>query len=204
MNALKRTIHVALVAIAVGFLTACPAKKDDNNGSVGQPVPPYGVPGCPGCPPGTGQNLALAFGQHSPSTLALGLNFTAVGSPTSQPGLPPGYQVNPGYYAGPVVASGEMFVTGQSSYTCPMVPGVYVINSIQPGQWQANMFGGLRVNAVGPSNVILNIYRGGVYQAVPEVNYQGRRFPNNMWAEVIVESVNGYPCPQIPYFVSGF
>jgi hypothetical protein len=77
------------------------------------------------------------------------------------------------------------------------------VSSLQPGQWQANSFGGLRLNAVGPANVVLNVYNGGVYQAVPEINYQGRRFPNNMWANVIVESINGYPCPQIPYFLGG-
>lgn len=188
-----RTSQIALALLVVFAITACPDKKNAEN-VAGTPIPPYGVPGCPGCPPGTGANLALAFGQHSPSTIALGLNFSASAGPTTG---------QPGYYSGPVVASGEFFVMGSSSYTCPMPVGVYVINSSQPGQWQSNMFGNLRLTAIGPANVVLNIYQGGVYQAVPEINFQGRRFPNNMWAQVVVESINGYPCPQIPYFIGG-
>lgn len=195
---IKKSIQL-LVTVMVGLtITACPSKDDNGGGGGGGQVaaiPPYGVPGCPGCPPGTGQNLALGFAMHSPNTIALGLNFTASGA-----GAAP---VTPGYYNGPAVASGEFFVLGAASYTCPMPVGLYVITGLQAGQWQGNSYGGFRMNAVGPANIVLNMYRGGVYQAIPEINFQGRRYPYGMWTELIVESVNGMPCPQIPYFLTG-
>lgn len=179
-------LSAVLVATA---MNACGKKDGGGGGGGGNPYVPAG---CAGCVPGQGTVLATAFGIHSPNTIALGLTFYGQGAPQG------------GYYTGPVSAQGELFVGPQAGgWYCPLPPGLYQVGTIQAGQWSSQMVANLVLEANGPGGrVRIIMIQNGVYQASPNIQYSGRTYPNYLWGNVLIESVNGQPCqPQYPYFL---
>ena len=186
------TIVLSAVLIAM-TMNACGNKKDGGGGDGGPGAPPPGPNGCVNCPPGTGQIIASAFGVHNPNTISIGLSFFAQGQTQGN-----------SYYAGPVVATGELFVGPQAgSQYCPLNAGVYTLTTTQPGNWSNSMIYNMRLDGNGPGGrVSLVLINDGVYSAQPMIQYNGRTYPNHLWGNVLIESVNGQPCqPQYPYFV---
>lgn len=196
-----------LVFSVITNLVACGSKSDN------QPPPPVqvqnGFQQCVNC-----QNLFQAtseyaqWGQYSPS-LTLQWNFQSQNG-GAQP-VQPQYNQYPQYpqyaqqnsvisYNGPVSVSGIIAVTQQLNLgNCIIPAGTYQLGTLAPGQWSAGIVYNLRMQAVGPVNLMLTVTQGQVSAKTgsqlgstwSEIAPVGRMFANLMF-----DSVNGYQCSQ--------
>lgn len=101
-------------------------------------------------------------------------------------------------YAGPVAVTGSLSVNaGTHAGGCLIQPGQYTLSTLQAGNWSNSIVSGLRIQAYGPSNMIISIpmaqvaakrydQMGRLWSEIPQI---GRIFGN-----VIIENVNGYRC----------
>lgn len=100
---------------------------------------------------------------------------------------------------GPVAAQGSMSLAQGMAlgYYCQVPAGNYTLGTLSLGQWYSGSISNLRLKAYGPATMILLITTGQVEaktqaqlgQTWSEVALVGRLFAN-----VVIESVNGYAC----------
>lgn len=199
---MKVLFNALLVVLAVG-LTACPGKKDNNNGN---PAPsPYGQYGIG---PNGGALITSALGKEmmNPGSLELSLNMYTSGAynngyPGQQyPGQPypqpyPGQQGGAmlGYYNGEVAATGELNVTQQVASVCWGMPvGRFQVASVRNGYLSGYTFQNIELTVLNAPNirVFLSMFSG-VQQNVTDS--QGRAFNAAIsgWVQFMV---NGQSC----------
>lgn len=103
-------------------------------------------------------------------------------------------------YNGPVSVNGILAVTQQLNLgNCVIPAGTYQLGTLAPGQWSAGIVYNLRMQAVGPVNLMLTLTQGQVSAKTgsqlgstwSEIAPVGRMFAN-----VMFDSVNGNYCSQ--------
>ena len=103
-------------------------------------------------------------------------------------------------YNGPVSVNGIIAVTQQLNLgNCIIPAGTYQLRTLAQGQWSAGIVYNLRMQAVGPVNLMLTVTQGQVSAKTgsqlgstwSEIAPVGRMFANLMF-----DSVNGYQCSQ--------
>lgn len=195
-----RSAALVVTALAASVVvTAC----GKGGGGGGAPIAPGPVhPSCPTCPGGVGGSslLGTAIGHVFSSSLGqteleLALEFFSVGT-HPQSGIP----ISNGY-VGPVYAQGTMYMH-IPSMLCNVPAGHYTVQTVQPGQWGGGgqSFGGLMLDAFGPTHVRVYIPSAFVKGAVPAaISIDGRQFPFRIQGRVQVQAINswGYYCDMI-------
>ncbi|HVK61564.1 MAG TPA: hypothetical protein VM432_08445 [Bdellovibrionales bacterium] len=92
-------------------------------------------------------------------------------------------------YTGPVSARGYLRVF--SNTFCNLNPGNYRLTTVQPGQWQGLMFGGLVLRATTGQQVTLTFGNAWINSAMPSrTGFDGRPHPHNLQGYVQVGSLN--------------
>jgi hypothetical protein len=194
MKTLSKMISLTAVTLATMFVIACDNKNQNNNTQV---LPVY--QNCVNC--GGVINGAEFFRSESKDfyqTTLLNLSF--VGS--TNVGIP--YYGNLNYgssvitYNGPVAVTGTMSISyGNNLGGCLIQPGQYTLSTLQAGTWSNAVVQNLRLQAYGPSNMIISI---------PQAQVSAKRYDQmgRLWSEipqtgrifgnVIIENVNGYRC----------
>lgn len=103
-------------------------------------------------------------------------------------------------YTGPVAVQGALQIDlGLNSMGCIIPAGTYNVTTLQAGQWMRSAMAGVRLQALGPAQIVLSISRAQVaakqYNQMgylwSEIPQQGRLFGN-----LVIESVNGYQCQR--------
>lgn len=107
-------------------------------------------------------------------------------------------------YSGMVAATGQVILnqnftmnlnTSENSSFCVMPKGEYTARPLQAGQWSGGSapgVNGMKLELIGPANVVLSIPRGqisAVNTVVNNFNATGR-----MQGNAVVENINGNPC----------
>lgn len=194
MKTLTKLISVLIITAATSYIVACDQK---NNNSANQGLPVYqNCVNCGGVM--TGSEFFRSESVDYSQSFLLYLSF--VGSNTVA--LP--YYGNLNYgspvinYSGPVAATGTLSISyGVNAGGCLIQPGQYTLSTLQAGTWSNAIVSSLRLQAYGPSNMIISIpmaqvaakrydQAGRLWSEVPQI---GRIFGN-----VIIENVNGYRC----------
>lgn len=194
MKTLSKMITLTAVTIATAFVIACENKNKNNNTAVTLPV----YQNCANCGIINGAQFFTSESKDYNQTLLMNLNF--VGS--TSVGLPYYNNLNYGSpvinYTGPVAVTGTLsIVTGQNLGGCLIQPGQYALSTLQAGTWSNAIVQNLRLQAYGPSNMIISMpiaqvsakrydQMGRLWTEIPQT---GRIFGN-----VIIENVNGYRC----------
>lgn len=190
----SKIISVLLVTAATTYIVACDQK---NNNSTATVLPVYqNCVNCGGVI--SGSEFFRSESKNYNQTVLLNLSFvgsTNVATP---------YYGNLNYgspvitYNGPVAVTGTMNINmGTNAGGCLIQPGQYTLSTLQAGTWSNAIVQNLRIQAYGPSNMIISIplaqvsakrydQMGRLWSEIPQV---GRIFGN-----VIIENVNGYRC----------
>jgi hypothetical protein len=195
MKTLTKLISVLLITAATSYIVACDQKNKST--STTQILPVYqNCVNCGGVI--TGSEFFRSESVDYNQSFLLSLSF--VGSST----VAAPYYGNLNYgspiinYSGPVAVTGTLSIsTGVNAGGCLIQPGSYTLSTLQAGTWSNAIVSSLRVQAYGPSNMIISIpmaqvaakrydQMGRLWSEVPQV---GRIFGN-----VIIENVNGYRC----------
>lgn len=194
MKTFSKAISLIALSIATSLVIACENKNNNNNV---QTLPVY--QNCVNC--GGVINGSEFFRSESKDyaqTMLLNLSF--VGS--TNVAIPYYNNLNYGSpvinYAGPVAVTGTMSIAyGTNKGGCLIQPGQYTLSTLQAGTWSNAIVQNLRLQAYGPSNMIISIpmaqvsakrydQMGRLWTEIPQT---GRIFGN-----VIIENVNGYRC----------
>jgi hypothetical protein len=194
MKTITKALSILTIAGLATWTVACDKKTQNNQ------TPPVVYQNCVNC--GGVINGAEFFRSQSKDyaqSILLNLNF--IGSNTVvQP-----YYNNSYYggsavinYSGPVAAAGTLTINVGSYFgECVLQPGQYSISTLQAGTWANAVVQNLRLQAYGPTNMIISIpiaqvsakrydQMGRLWTEIPQ---EGRIFGN-----VIIENVNGYRC----------
>lgn len=194
MKTLNKIISLAAVTLATTLLIACENRNQNSNQTQ---LPVY--QNCVNC--GGVINGVEFFRSESKdyyNTTLINLSFLS----STNVALP--YYGNLGFgssvitYNGPVAATGTLYISyGNNLGGCLIQPGQYTLSTLQAGTWSNAVVRDLRLQAYGPSNMILSIPQaqvsakrydqmGRLWSEIPQI---GRIFGN-----VIIENVNGYRC----------
>lgn len=194
MKTLSKMMTLVVLSVAAVSMMACENKNKNN--SV-QALPVYqNCVNCGGVINGT-EFFRSESKDYNQTTL---LNLSFVGS--TNVALPYYNNLNYGSpvinYSGPVAVTGTMSVSiGANMGGCLIQPGQYTLSTLQAGTWSNAIVQNLKLQAYGPSNMILSIpiaqvsakrydQMGRLWTEIPQ---NGRIFGN-----VIIENVNGYRC----------
>lgn len=218
-NFWKYTASILAVSV-VTSLVACGNKNQNNN----NPQPVYGFEQCVNCQGINGAAFFTAQSTDTYGSFALNWSFTgqAAGAipqqqynpyqqqynpyqqqynPYQQQQYSPNPYVNqysPMSYSGLVGVVGQLAVNqGMNLGYCQLPGGNYNLGTLSAGQWTMGIVYNLRMQATGPANIVLTLTQGQVSspgylqpgQMGSGVNPNGRLFAN-----VMIESVNGQPC----------
>ncbi len=194
MKTLSQIISIITVTMAAAYMVACD-QKNKNSQATALPVYQNCV-NCGGVI--SGSEFFRSESKNYDQTVLLNLSFvgsTNVATP---------YYGNLNYgspvinYIGPVAVTGILNINmGTHAGGCLIQPGQYTLSTLQAGTWSNAIVQNLRVQAYGPSNMIISIplaqvsakrydQMGRLWSEIPQV---GRIFGN-----VIIENVNGYRC----------
>lgn len=194
MKTLSKLITLSTLAIATAFVIAC-ENKNTNNTAAALPVY-HNCVNCGGVINGS-EFFRSESKDYNQTTL---LNLSFVGSTN----VATPYYGNLNYgspvinYAGPVAVTGTMSISiGANLGGCLIQPGQYTLSTLQAGTWANAIVQNLRLQAYGPSNMIISIpiaqvsakrydQMGRLWTEIPQI---GRIFGN-----IIIENVNGYRC----------
>lgn len=200
----KTAALVALGALTIVLATACGNKGGGAAPTPPPPIPvnPGYIPSCTGCNGNmklisSGLGMSYSYSLGAPY-FELGLEF--YGDAAAMTNVPNAYMVN-NSYAGQVAAQGFMFVTTPQA-TCGMPAGAYQVRTMGVGVWGGGgqSFGGLTLQATGPTTLQMYIPSAFVQAAVPaEVSSDGRQFPYRIHGRVQVMGMTGAysPCDFI-------
>jgi hypothetical protein len=199
---LRKSAALAAASLMMIFMAAACGNKD---GGAPPPVPPPIVyppgvtgPACTvtGCASG-GSFLTSTYGQYYGSdNFAVGFDFFATSAVQQTVAYGTYYST---VYAGPMVAQGAIYVNSLL-VSCQVPPGVYQVQSQQPGSFGADGAGRsvqFYATAVGgpvPLNIVVSGY---VSPASPPVRSpDGRTFPTAFSGQVTIQRTDGtaYPC----------
>lgn len=192
MKTLSKILTLTTVTLAVMTIAACD-KKNQN------PSPVYSAyQNCVNCG-GVINGIEFFRAQSKDFTNSLNLNLGFVGSNTVAAPYYNQFAYSPVItYSGPVAVTGTLDVAvGSYSGGCMLQPGRYVLSTLQAGTWSNAGVRNLRIQAYGPTNMILSVPQaqvsaksynqmGQLWSEIPQI---GRLFGN-----VIIENVNGYRC----------
>ncbi len=193
MKTLSKMISILLVTAATTYIVACD-KKNQNTATA---LPVYqNCVNCGGII--TGSEFFRSESVDGNQSLQLNLSF--VGSNT----VAAPYYGNLNYgspiinYSGPVAVTGTLNITmGANSGGCLIQPGTYTLSTLQAGTWSNAIVSSLRVQAYGPTNMILSIPMAQV--GAKRYDQMGRLWTEipqtgRLFGSVIIENVNGYRC----------
>lgn len=200
-NYLKYAKHL-LVSAAILALGACGDKGGNNNNT-----PPYVAPynQCVNCQNINGAALFTADSSDSYGMIRFNWIFTGSANQAvyAQPNYPygqqlPGYVQTQGSYVGPAGVTGSLTINQAINLGyCQLPAGVYLLNTVQAGNWQYSMVSNLRMQAVGPVAMNLTLTQGQVsspgYLADGQTSSSSAT-SGRLFANVMIESVGGNIC----------
>ena len=194
-----RSIWSVVIALMTAFaIVAC----DDGGGKKKATTNNYnGDRPCHGCSAGTDHLISGMGNSGYPSSVQIALDFFA-------PSLVDQGQAGTtqGTYDGPVEASGWLFVANGGTYGCTIPRGHYQMHMVSGGQGQVDQTGmitGVRMEGVsGGDRIFVRLSYAVFLQAMPQmVSCRGEHYSNELLGEIIIESVNDYPCTNsVMYF----
>lgn len=193
MKTLSKIISAITISMATAYIVACD-KKNQNTATA---LPVYqNCVNCGGVI--TGSEFFRSESVDGNQSLQLNLNFVGSNTVTAP------YYGNLNYgspiinYSGPVAVTGTLNIRlGANSGGCLIQPGTYTLSTLQAGTWSNAIVSSLRVQAYGPTNMII---------AIPMAQVGAKRYDQmgRLWTEipqtgrlfgsVIIENVNGYRC----------
>ncbi|MES2803287.1 MAG: hypothetical protein V4654_12405 [Bdellovibrionota bacterium] len=194
MKTLSKFISIIIVTIATAYIVACD-QKNKNSTTIALPV----YQNCVNCG-GVINGLEFFRSQSKDFNRTVLLDLSFVGSTN----VAAPYYGNLNYgspvinYTGPVAVTGTLNINmGTNAGGCLIQPGQYTLSTLQAGTWSNAIVQNLRIQAYGPSNMIISIpmaqvsakrydQMGRLWSEIPQM---GRIFGN-----VIIENVNGYRC----------
>ncbi|AZZ36602.1 hypothetical protein CIK05_07300 [Bdellovibrio sp. qaytius] len=194
MKTLTKLISTLLLTAATTYIVAC----DKNiKSSTTQVLPVYqNCVNCGGVI--TGSEFFRSESTDYNQTFLLNLNFTGSNTVAAP------YYGNLNYgspiinYSGPVAVTGTLNIAiGTNAGGCLIQPGQYTLSTLQAGTWSNSIVSSLRVQAYGPSNMIISIPMAQV--AAKRYDQMGRLWSEipqigRIFGDVIIENVNGYRC----------
>lgn len=193
MKTITQLLSVLTITVATIYITAC-GQKNQNTNAV---LPVYqNCINCSGVI--TGSEFFRSESVDITQTLQLNLSFAGSNNVTTP------YYSNLNYgspiihYSGPVAVVGTLNISlGSNIGGCLIQPGTYTLSTLQAGTWSNSIVNSLRVQAYGPTNMILSI---------PIAQVGAKRYDQmgRLWTEIpqlgrligslIVENVNGIRC----------
>lgn len=192
MKTLSKMITLTAITIATAFVIACENKNKNNQTT----FPVY--QNCVNCGVINGSEFFRSESQYANQSIVMNMNFVGSASVAAP------YYNNLNYgspvinYSGPVAVTGSMSIAlGYNLGGCLVQPGQYTLSTVQAGTWSNAIVQNLRLQAYGPSNMMISIPTAQV--SAKPFNQMG-----NLWTEipqmgrifgrVMIESVNGYRC----------
>ena len=197
----KKWIIAAMVPV-MGMLIACGKSNDhevDKNNA---------FQSCSNCsnftPVGSGNEFFKSTSQDTSGIIQVNLNlmYQVYGANTNTHNV--NYSAFVSSYSGMVAGVGTVVLnnnftmntnTQENSSFCVMPKGEYKARPLQAGQWSNTGVSGLKLELIGPANVVLSIPRGqisAVNNVVNNFNATGR-----LQGNAVVENINGNPCQII-------
>lgn len=193
MKILNKIITLIIITVATASIVAC-EKKNQN-----QTQAPHTLyPNCVNCG-GVINGPEFFRSESADYAQTLRLNLSFIGSSLAATPYYNSYYGSPVInYNGPVAANGSLIINwGSYSGGCVIQPGQYTLSTLQAGTWANAIVQNLRLQAYGPSNMIISLpvaqvsakrydQMGQLWTEIPQV---GRVFGN-----VVIENVNGLRC----------
>lgn len=195
INSNKKYGRLLILAflLPLTLLSACGKKS----GGGSRAINPYVYnPNCPNCGLGTSNLVASGHGTYNSYSGAvnMGLNLIAAQSTTTQPT----YSTSMGY-TGAVNVDGYASIQGIGSNDCPIPNGTYTLRTPQPNGTfnRMNTFDvtNLYFEAVSGSTVVRMVLEyGEFYDSQAVIGLDHRTYASGFYGQVVVQSVNNYPC----------
>lgn len=195
---IRKNMYWLAIAIVSTALIACGKKDSGSKNAVvaPQPVDPYGCAAGVNC---VGMNAPthLISASSSFSVVALAATFEMRIDILGDQAM--GGMVNfqdPKaivYYSGTAAATGQLQVVNANG-VCGLVPGVYQINTVRPGQAMMATIGGIQLEAVGPARLLMTISNGLLYNSQDPNGTNKLSQTNRMGGTILIENINGQPC----------
>lgn len=197
----KRNLWLSLVAAFIALtaqLNGCGTKNNNNGTNTGIPTTNCVGYNCPNGMYGNGMNGNNGFGVNGQMmTLGSAMGYSQSGF-VIELGL---YGQGGGSYAGSFNGySGQVMAQGiltvmQYIPSCPIQPGQYQIQSVQPGQWSGNMFSNLLLQTTNGYNLQIQMVNNSIQSISPVV--QGPS--GNQYSYRIIGNMLISACPQMPF-----